>query len=599
MRSTQQPGCARPPPGLASRSASVPHQGRCRSRERSPAGTRSPTWPSSRGRFERMLEEFGAVREREWPPAVDVVRDDDRRSWCRADVPGIKPEEIKIEIREGLLTLSGEHEEAKEEKDEQYVRRERRSGAFSRGIPLPDGVEAKKIKARTHDGVLEVTVPLPKEAAKEPITITPTVECARGPSLAPRRAAATTATAQGRCSPTAMTPAARSASGCATPERLGAIAACYDDFRSGLRRRRDPAAARPPARVQQPRPSNPPGTAAFCMPADRGEATLWPCPAKWFAPHAAPPAPGAHAGLARAAPVVRSADARLHDHGRARAVVGSHRPGPRRRGHRVRPRCSGARLQHAGHRGIGHRTPDDRRDAARRARRTPPGSRRLGLPVQLRRAGPTNRRAPAERSRARARGGDGGLRRGGRPGDPARVRERQLPRAAQCGGGRPRAAPPGVPGAGPRRCGAPARRGRADPYGCRDGSTRRRPPRRSRRAPAAAAGDQGRARLRAARHRGGDRGAREDVPPDRSRGARARADAGSRRRAVRRRPSDRRRQGPLRADPGGRGLAGAAARGRDRQPRALHRHDGAARRSPCRRRERAGTVESASCAATA
>ena len=114
------------------------------------------------------------MREREWTPAVDVVRDADKLV-VRADVPGIKPEEIKIEIREGFLTLSGEHEEATEEKDEQYVRRERRYGAFSRSIPLPDGVEAKKIKARTHDGVLEVTVPLPKEAAKEPITITPTV----------------------------------------------------------------------------------------------------------------------------------------------------------------------------------------------------------------------------------------------------------------------------------------------------------------------------------------------------------------------------------------------------------------------------------------
>lgn len=128
-----------------------------------------------RGRFDRLLEEFGAAREREWTPAVDVVRDEGKLV-VRADVPGIKPEEIKVEIREDYLTLSGQHEEAKEEKDEHYVRRERRYGAFSRTIALPNGVEAKKIKARTHDGVLEVTVPLPKEAAKEPITITPTVE---------------------------------------------------------------------------------------------------------------------------------------------------------------------------------------------------------------------------------------------------------------------------------------------------------------------------------------------------------------------------------------------------------------------------------------
>jgi HSP20 family protein len=128
-----------------------------------------------RGLFDRLLEDVAPVRERPWTPAVDVAREDGKLV-VHADVPGIKPEEIKIEIREGYLTLSGEHEETKEETEKQYVRRERRYGSFSRSIPLPKGVEAKKIKARTHDGVLEVTIPLPKEAAQEAITITPTVE---------------------------------------------------------------------------------------------------------------------------------------------------------------------------------------------------------------------------------------------------------------------------------------------------------------------------------------------------------------------------------------------------------------------------------------
>lgn len=128
-----------------------------------------------RGRFDRLLEDFGTTRERGWAPAVDVVRDDGNLV-LRADMPGIKPDEIKIEIREGYLTVSGEHEETSEGKEENYVRRERRYGSFSRSLALPDGVEAKKIKAKTHDGVLEVTIPLPKPVAKEPITITPTVE---------------------------------------------------------------------------------------------------------------------------------------------------------------------------------------------------------------------------------------------------------------------------------------------------------------------------------------------------------------------------------------------------------------------------------------
>jgi HSP20 family protein len=126
-----------------------------------------------RNRFDRLLDEFGAAREREWMPAVDVVRDNGNLV-VRADMPGIKPEEIKIEVHEGVLTVAGEHEETKEEKDKRFVRRERRYGSFSRSVPLPEGVDAKKIKAKTHDGVLEVTIPLPKETASEPITITPT-----------------------------------------------------------------------------------------------------------------------------------------------------------------------------------------------------------------------------------------------------------------------------------------------------------------------------------------------------------------------------------------------------------------------------------------
>jgi HSP20 family protein len=54
------------------------------------------------------------------------------------------------------------------------VRRERRYGSFARSMALPPGVDAGKIKAKTHDGVVELTIPLPDQAKKEPVTITPT-----------------------------------------------------------------------------------------------------------------------------------------------------------------------------------------------------------------------------------------------------------------------------------------------------------------------------------------------------------------------------------------------------------------------------------------
>ena len=127
-----------------------------------------------RSRFDRLLGDLGDGG-REWMPAVDMVRDNGHLI-VRADVPGIKPEEIEIKAEAGVLTISGKHEETAETKDEQFVRRERRYGAFSRTMALPEGVDPKKIKATTHDGLLEVTIPLPKTAAQEPVTIKATGE---------------------------------------------------------------------------------------------------------------------------------------------------------------------------------------------------------------------------------------------------------------------------------------------------------------------------------------------------------------------------------------------------------------------------------------
>lgn len=126
-----------------------------------------------RSRFDRLLADLGDGGDREWMPAIDMFRDNGHLV-IRAEVPGIKPEEIEIKAEAGVLTISGKHEETSEEKGKEFVRRERRYGAFSRTMPLPEGVDPKKIKATTSDGVLEVTIPLPKEAEAEPVKIIPT-----------------------------------------------------------------------------------------------------------------------------------------------------------------------------------------------------------------------------------------------------------------------------------------------------------------------------------------------------------------------------------------------------------------------------------------
>lgn len=127
-----------------------------------------------RSRFDRMFGDLADGPERAWTPPIDVERQEDKL-LVRADVPGITPEEVNIEVEDDILTISGEHEERTEKKDQHYLRRERRFGSFSRSMALPPGVDPKEIKAVTKDGVIEVHIPLPKQAAKEAVKITPTV----------------------------------------------------------------------------------------------------------------------------------------------------------------------------------------------------------------------------------------------------------------------------------------------------------------------------------------------------------------------------------------------------------------------------------------
>jgi HSP20 family protein len=74
--------------------------------------------------FDRAFDDFDS-RDRAWAPAIDVVRKDGN-VVVHADIPGIKPDEVKVQLANDVLTITGEHEEGKEEKSQQYVRRERR-----------------------------------------------------------------------------------------------------------------------------------------------------------------------------------------------------------------------------------------------------------------------------------------------------------------------------------------------------------------------------------------------------------------------------------------------------------------------------------------
>jgi HSP20 family protein len=107
---------------------------------------------------------------RRWMPAMDLVESGDH-FVLRADLPGMGEEDIKIEVEEGTLTISGERKAKHEANEEGYYRVERAFGSFSRSLTLPKGVDAEAVSASFDRGVLEVRIPKPEERKPRRIEI--------------------------------------------------------------------------------------------------------------------------------------------------------------------------------------------------------------------------------------------------------------------------------------------------------------------------------------------------------------------------------------------------------------------------------------------
>jgi HSP20 family protein len=101
-----------------------------------------------------------------WSPQVDTFRRGDKLV-IRADLPGLSKDDVKVEFDDGVLTISGERSEQHEIDRDDFYRNERTYGQFFRAIPLPEGIDADKSEATFNDGVLEVTLPAPKETERK------------------------------------------------------------------------------------------------------------------------------------------------------------------------------------------------------------------------------------------------------------------------------------------------------------------------------------------------------------------------------------------------------------------------------------------------
>jgi HSP20 family protein len=101
----------------------------------------------------------------QWRPAIEV-KEKDGKLVVNAELPGVKKEDVKVNVTDRALTVEGERKEEKEEEREGYYHSERSYGKFVRSIPLPEGAKTEQASAQFKDGVLEITIPIPEVKEK-------------------------------------------------------------------------------------------------------------------------------------------------------------------------------------------------------------------------------------------------------------------------------------------------------------------------------------------------------------------------------------------------------------------------------------------------
>jgi HSP20 family protein len=121
--------------------------------------------------MDRMWTGYGMGRERRgddnssWRPAIDI-REHDGQLQVHAELPGVNEKDVKVAIDNDTLIIQGERKREEEKEERGWYRSERSYGSFYRAIPLPQGAEADKANASFNNGVLEITMPVPKGQQK-------------------------------------------------------------------------------------------------------------------------------------------------------------------------------------------------------------------------------------------------------------------------------------------------------------------------------------------------------------------------------------------------------------------------------------------------
>lgn len=133
--------------------------------------------------MDRMFEDVGFGRRwsgsptwrgttsYEWAPQIDLFQKENELT-IRADLPGLKRDEVSVDITDDAVTIQGARHREREEEREGYYRSERSYGSFCRVVPLPEGAITEQAKAKFRDGVLEITMPAAPAAKARRLEIT-------------------------------------------------------------------------------------------------------------------------------------------------------------------------------------------------------------------------------------------------------------------------------------------------------------------------------------------------------------------------------------------------------------------------------------------
>jgi HSP20 family protein len=117
-----------------------------------------------------VFDSQGVAAARGWVPAIDLS-EGESEYVLHADLPGLGENDVKIELEDNVLTISGERKSEREQRKDGYYRVERASGRFSRSLTLPDGVDPESVRARFEKGVLEVKIPKPAQRKPHRVAI--------------------------------------------------------------------------------------------------------------------------------------------------------------------------------------------------------------------------------------------------------------------------------------------------------------------------------------------------------------------------------------------------------------------------------------------